>query len=71
MPVRLPRARRAPPNQVDAVAAALPKGSKAVVYCVYGFQVSGDAAAELRKRGIDAVALAGGIGAWRADGLPT
>jgi len=25
----------------------------------------------LRERGIDAIALAGGIGSWRADGLPT
>ena len=48
VPVRLPRARRAPPNQVDA-----------------------DCAAKLRERGIDAVAVAGGIGTWRADGLPT
>ena len=29
------------------------------------------AAAKLRERGIDAVAVAGGIGTWRADGLPT
>ena len=26
---------------------------------------------KLRERGIDAVAVAGGLGAWRADGLPT
>ena len=32
----------------------LPKDSQVVVYCVYGFQVGGDAAAELRERGIDA-----------------
>ena len=28
-------------------------------------------AARLRERGIDAVAIEGGLGAWRADGLPT
>ena len=28
-------------------------------------------AAKLRERGIDAVAIAGGIGTWRANGLPT
>ena len=39
-----------------------------VVYCVYGFQVSQDAAAELRRRGVRARALAGGIAAWRAMG---
>jgi superoxide dismutase, Fe-Mn family len=71
VPVRLPRARRAPPNQVDSVAASLPKGAKAVVYCAWGFEIGGDCAARLRERGIDAVAVAGGIGTWRADGLPT
>ena len=25
----------------------------------------------MRSRGIDAVTVAGGIGAWRADGMPT
>ncbi len=71
VPVRLPRARRAPPSQVDAVAASLPRGAKAVVYCAWGFEIGGDCAARLRERGVDAVAVAGGIGAWRADGLPT
>jgi Fe-Mn family superoxide dismutase len=42
-----------------------------VVYCVYGFRVSQDAAAELRNRGISVRVLAGGISAWRAMGAPT
>jgi superoxide dismutase, Fe-Mn family len=71
VPVGLRGARRAPPDKVDAVAAALPKGSKALVYCAWGFEIGGDCAAKLRERGIDAVAIAGGLGAWRADGLPT
>ena len=71
VPVRLQGARRAPPDRVDAVAANLPKGSKALVYCAWGFEIGGNCAAKLREHGIDAVALAGGIGAWRADGLPT
>ena len=71
VPVRLRGARRAPPDRIDAVAASLPKGAKALVYCAWGFEIGGDAAAKLRERGIDAVAVAGGIGAWRADGLPT
>jgi Fe-Mn family superoxide dismutase len=71
VPVRLSGARRAPPDQVDAIAASLPPGSKALVYCAWGFEIGGDCAARLRERGIDAVAVAGGIGAWRADGLPT
>jgi Fe-Mn family superoxide dismutase len=71
VPVRLHGARRAPPDKVDAVAASLPRGSKALVYCAWGFEIGGDCAARLRERGIDAIAIAGGIGAWRADGLPT
>ena len=71
IPVGLRGARRAPPDKVDAVAASLPKGSKALVYCAWGFEIGGDCAAKLRERGIDAVAVAGGWGAWRADGHPT
>jgi Fe-Mn family superoxide dismutase len=71
VPVRLRGARRAPPDKIDEIAAALPRGAKALVYCAWGFEIGGNAAAKLRERGIDAVAVAGGIGAWRADGLPT
>ncbi len=71
VPVRLRGARRAPPDKIDEIAASLPPGAKALVYCAWGFEIGGDAAAKLRERGIDAVAVAGGIGAWRADGLPT
>jgi Fe-Mn family superoxide dismutase len=71
VPVRLRGARRAPPDKVDEIAAALPRGAKALVYCAWGFEIGGNCAAKLRERGIDAVAVAGGIGAWRADGLPT
>lgn len=71
VPVGLRGAKRAPPDKVDAVAASLPKGSKAIVYCAWGFEIGGDCAARLRERGVDAVAIAGGLGAWRAEGLPT
>jgi len=71
VPVRLRGARRAPPERVDEVAASLKPGTKALVYCAWGFEIGGDAAAKLRGRGIDAVAVSGGIGAWRADGMPT
>jgi Fe-Mn family superoxide dismutase len=71
VPVGLRGARRAPPDKVDEVAASLPRGAKALVYCAWGFEIGGDCAAKLRERGIDAVTVAGGIGAWRADGLPT
>ena len=71
VPVRLRSARRAPPDRIDEVAASLPKGAKALVYCAWGFEIGGNCAAALRDGGIDAVALAGGIGAWRANGFPT
>ena len=71
VPVTLRGARRAPPDRVEALAASLPRGSKAIVYCAWGFEIGGDCAARLREKGIDAVAIAGGLGAWRADGLPT
>jgi Fe-Mn family superoxide dismutase len=71
VPVRLRGARRAPPDKVEEVVASLPKGAKALVYCAWGFEIGGNCAAKLRERGLDAVAVAGGIGAWRADGLPT
>ena len=70
-PFRLRGAQRVPPERVAEVVKALPKGGKALVYCAWGFEIGGNAAAKLRERGIDAVAVAGGIGAWRADGLPT
>jgi Fe-Mn family superoxide dismutase len=71
VPVRLRGARRAPPGTVDEVAATLPQGAKVLVYCAWGFEIGGDCAAALRERGIEAVTVAGGIGAWRANGLPT
>jgi Fe-Mn family superoxide dismutase len=49
----------------------LPRGKPIIAYCVYGFQVSGDAVAELRRRGFDARSLAGGIAAWHAMGGAT
>lgn len=71
VPMKLRGARRAPPERVDEVVASLPKGAKALVYCAWGFEIGGDCAAKLREQGLDAVTIAGGIGAWRADGMPT
>ena len=70
-PFRLRGAQRVPPERVAEVVKALPKGGKALVYCAWGFEIGGNCAAALRDGGIDAVALAGGIGAWRANGFPT
>jgi hypothetical protein len=47
------------------------RGAKALVYCAWGFEIGSTCAARLREHGIDAVTVAGGIGTWRADGLPT
>ncbi|WP_428668265.1 Fe-Mn family superoxide dismutase [Reyranella sp.] len=71
VPVGLRGARRVPPERVDDIAASLPPGARALVYCAWGFEIGGDCAAKLRERGIDAVVIAGGIGTWRANGLPT
>ena len=42
-----------------------------VVYCVHGLEVSQGVAETLRGLGIDARYLAGGIGAWVEQNLPT
>jgi superoxide dismutase, Fe-Mn family len=55
------------PQWVDA----LPRNRPIAVYCICGFQVSGTAVTELRRRGFDARALAGGITAWHAIGGAT
>jgi Fe-Mn family superoxide dismutase len=49
----------------------LPRDRPIAVYCICGFQVSGNAVGELRNRGYNARALAGGITAWHAIGGAT
>ena len=49
----------------------LPRDRPIAVYCICGFQVSGQAVTELRRRGYGARALVGGITAWHAIGGPT
>jgi Fe-Mn family superoxide dismutase len=49
----------------------LPPDRPIAVYCICGFQVSGTAVTELRRRGYDARALVGGITAWHAIGGAT
>jgi superoxide dismutase, Fe-Mn family len=56
------------PDAIDRWAETLPHDKPVVVYCFFGFQISGDAVADLRRRGYDARALKGGIGAWHAIG---
>ena len=76
IPFRLKGAVHVPPDRVAETVKALtakePRGSrKALVYCAWGFEIGGNCATALSDSGIDAVAVAGGIGAWRANGLPT
>ena len=49
----------------------LPRDRPIAVYCICGFQVSGTAVNELRRRGYKARALVGGITAWHAIGGTT
>ena len=49
----------------------LPRDRPIAVYCICGFQVSGTAVTELRRRGYDARSLIGGITAWHAIGGAT
>jgi superoxide dismutase, Fe-Mn family len=49
----------------------LPRDRPIAVYCICGFQVSGTAVTELRRRGYKARALVGGITAWHAIGGAT
>jgi Fe-Mn family superoxide dismutase len=58
-------------EKIDDWIKDLPKDKPIVAYCMYGFQVSGNAVNELRSQGYDARMLAGGIATWRALGQPT
>ncbi|WP_352904598.1 Fe-Mn family superoxide dismutase [Mesorhizobium sp. M0700] len=67
----LPGAKVRAPEKIADWAEEVPKDRPVIVYCLYGFQVSGDAVAELRRRGVYASALSGGVAAWHAIGAPT
>ena len=64
----LPGATLRAPEAIDRWIDTLPRDKPIAVYCVYGFQVSGNTAAELRRRGYGARSLKGGIAAWHAIG---
>ena len=67
----IPGALVRPPERLAEWAGEIPTDKPVIVSCVYGFQVSRDAVAELRRRGVDAHPLSGGIAAWHAIGGPT
>jgi len=62
----IPGARFLTPEEVAPLAPTLPRDRPVIVYCIYGFQVSGEATTALRALGLDAQQLAGGLAAWRA-----
>ena len=64
----IPGARKRAPEAVAEWANELEPSRPVVVYCVRGHEVSRDAAAALRERGLDARFVAGGLEAWRASG---
>lgn len=57
--------------QVGVWAGEIGAGAGVVVACVHGHNVSQLATSELRRRGIQARVLEGGVEAWKAAGLPT
>jgi Fe-Mn family superoxide dismutase len=64
----LPNAIWRDPHAVEQWAAKLPPGRSLVVYCVHGHEVSRGVRDALRRRGVTAGILEGGIEGWRAAG---
>ena len=60
-----------PPNDVARWSEDIPAGRPIVAYCVHGHEVSQGVAAALRRTGIKAAYLDGGIAGWEEAGLPT
>jgi rhodanese-related sulfurtransferase len=58
------------PDHVDQWRADLPKCRSVVVYCVGGVDVSPGVVTSLRRNGVSASYLAGGLTAWTAAKLP-
>ncbi|WP_226953905.1 rhodanese-like domain-containing protein [Mesopusillimonas faecipullorum] len=63
------QARNVPVADLGAKAGSLPKNKPLIVFCEQGRE-SIKAAALLRKQGLDAVSLEGGLKAWTQAGMP-
>jgi rhodanese-related sulfurtransferase len=59
-----------PPHDVDRWLSDLPKGRGVVVYCADGADVSPGVVTSLRRNGVSASYLAGGLQAWTDSKLP-
>jgi rhodanese-related sulfurtransferase len=69
-PAMLPGAVWRDPHAVERWAPELPSGRSVVVYCVHGHAVSQGVRDALRRCGVMAGIIEGGIEAWRAAGGP-
>jgi rhodanese-related sulfurtransferase len=69
-PLMLPGAVWRDPETVDQWSAEMPFGRPLVVYCVHGHEVSRSVRDALRRRGLAAGMLQGGIEGWRTAGAP-
>jgi Fe-Mn family superoxide dismutase len=69
-PAMVPGAVWRNPCAVEQWAAELPPGCSIIVYCVHGHEVSRGVRDELRRRGVMAGIIEGGIEGWRAAGGP-
>lgn len=58
------------PEKIDTWIKQLPAGNLSVVYCVKGGSVSRSVMDRLRRQGLDAVLLEGGIKNWIDNGQP-
>lgn len=63
------QARNIPAAELAAKAAALPKNKPIILVCAQGRE-SARAVAALRKQGLEAVSLEGGLRSWTQGGLP-
>jgi Fe-Mn family superoxide dismutase len=69
-PAMLPGAVWRDPHALEQWAPKLPSGCSIVVYCVHGHEVSQGVRDALRRRGVMAAIIEGGIEGWRAAGGP-
>jgi len=63
------QARNVPAAEIEAKLDTLPKNKPLIVFCDQGREAI-RAAAALRKHGLEAVSLEGGLRAWSQAGLP-
>ena len=59
------------PDAIAGLQSDLPTNREVIAYCVHGHEVSQSAAATMRRAGIAAAYLEGGIAAWKERDLPT